>query len=76
MKLSPESQDVISILTLIWYFIKDDELYKHLGVMFSNDCKWTKPIDKLIEKYSKHLNVPSKIKGKYLEKKYYANFRI
>jgi hypothetical protein len=25
--------------------------------MFSNGCKWTKHIDKLIEKYSKHLNV-------------------
>ena len=45
LKLSPETQNVISILTLIWYLIKDVELYKHLGAMFSNDCKWTKHID-------------------------------
>ena len=42
--------------------------------MFSNDCKWTKHIDKLIEKYSKHLNVLRKLKfkfkGKDLEKIY------
>jgi hypothetical protein len=29
--------------------LRDVELHKHLGVIFSNDCKWTKHIDKLIE---------------------------
>jgi hypothetical protein len=51
--------------------LRDVELYKHLGVIFSNDCKWTKHIDKLIEKSSKQLNVLSKFKFKlkrnYLE---------
>jgi hypothetical protein len=28
--------------------LRDVELHKHLGVIFSNDCKWTKHIDKLI----------------------------
>jgi hypothetical protein len=32
--------------------LRDFELHKHLGVIFSNDCKWTKHIDKLIEKSS------------------------
>jgi hypothetical protein len=32
--------------------LRDVELHKHLGVIFSNDCKWTKHIDKLIEKSS------------------------
>jgi hypothetical protein len=27
--------------------LRDVELHKHLGVIFSNDCKWTKHIDKL-----------------------------
>jgi hypothetical protein len=30
--------------------LRDVELHKHLGVIFSNDCKWTKHIDKLIKK--------------------------
>jgi hypothetical protein len=25
--------------------LRDVELHKHLGVIFSNDCKWTKHID-------------------------------
>lgn len=37
--------------------LRDIESHKHLGVIFSNDCKWTKHIDKLIEKSSKQLNV-------------------
>jgi hypothetical protein len=48
------------------------ELHNHLGVIFSNDCKWTKHIDKLIEKSSKQLHALRKLKFKlkrnYLEK--------
>jgi uncharacterized membrane protein len=54
--------------------LRDVELHKHLGVIFSNDCKWTKHIDKLIEKSSKQLNELRKLKFKlkrnYLEKFY------
>jgi hypothetical protein len=32
--------------------LRDVELHKHLGVIFSNNCKWTKHVDKLIEKSS------------------------
>jgi hypothetical protein len=55
-----------------WGTPADVELHKHLGVIFSNDCKWTKHIDKLIEKSSKQINVLRKLKFKlkrnYLEK--------
>jgi hypothetical protein len=30
--------------------LRDFELHKDLGVIFSNDCKWIKHIDTLIEK--------------------------
>jgi hypothetical protein len=57
--------------------LRDVELHKHLGVIFSNDCKWTKHIDKLIEKSSKQINVLRKLKFKlkrnYLEKIYLTN---
>jgi hypothetical protein len=33
--------------------LRDVELHKHLGVIFRNDCKWTKCIDTLIEKSGK-----------------------
>ena len=36
--------------------------HKHLGIVFSSDCKWTKHIDKLIESASKQLNVFRKLK--------------
>ena len=59
--------------------LRDVELHKHLGVIFSNDCKWTKHIDKLIEKSSKQLNVLRKLKSKfkrnYLEKNYLTFIR-
>jgi hypothetical protein len=42
--------------------LRDVELHKHLCVIFSNDCKWTKHIDKLIEKSSKQINVLRKLK--------------
>jgi hypothetical protein len=44
--------------------LRDVELHKHLGVIFSNNCKWTKHIDKLIEKSSKQINVLRKLKFK------------
>ena len=54
--------------------LRDVELHKHLGVIFNNDCKWTKHIDKLIEKSSKQLKELRKLKFKlkrnYLEKIY------
>ena len=59
--------------------LRDFELHKHLGVIFSNDCKWTKHIDKLIEKSSKQINVLRKLKVKlkrnYLEKMYLTFIR-
>ena len=59
--------------------LTDVKLHKHLGVIFSNDCKWTKHIDKLIEKSSKQLNVLRKLKFKlkrnYLEKMYLTFIR-
>jgi hypothetical protein len=36
--------------------------HKHLWIVFSSDCKWTKHIDKLIESASKQLNVLRKLK--------------
>ena len=54
--------------------LRDVELHKHLGVIFRNDCKWTKYIDTLIEKSSKQLHALRKLKFKhrrnYLEKNY------
>jgi sarcosine oxidase/L-pipecolate oxidase len=44
--------------------LRDIDLHKHLGIIFSNDCKWTKNIEKLIEKSSKQLNVSRKLKFK------------
>ena len=44
--------------------LRDDELHKHVGFTFSNDCKWTKHIDKLTEKSSKQLNVLRELKFK------------
>jgi hypothetical protein len=59
--------------------LRDVESHKHLGVIFSNDCKWTKHIDKLIEKSSKQINVLRKLKFKlkrnYLEKIYLTFIR-
>jgi hypothetical protein len=59
--------------------LTDVELHKHLGVIFSNDCKWTKYIDKLIEKSYKQLNVlrqlKFKLKRNYLEKNYLTFIR-
>ena len=59
--------------------LRDVELHKHLGVIFSNDCKWTKHIDKLIKKYAKQINVLRKLKFKfkrnYLEKNYLTFIR-
>jgi hypothetical protein len=47
-------------------------MHKHLGVIFSNDCKWTKHTDVLIERTSKELNILRKLKYRlkrdYLEK--------
>ena len=49
-------------------------MHKYLGVIFSNDCKWTKHIDVLIERTSKQLNILRKLKYRlkrnYLEKIY------
>jgi hypothetical protein len=60
--------------------LRDVELHKHLGVIFRNDCKWTKCIDTLIEKSSKQLHVLRKLKFKhrrnYLEKKYLIFIRL
>ena len=54
--------------------------HKHLGIVFSSDCKWTKRIDKLIESASKQLNVLRKLKyclnRNYLEKIYLTFVRL
>ena len=54
-------------------------MHKHLGVIFSNDCKWTKHIDVLIERTSKQLNILRKLKYRlkrdYLEKIYLVFIR-
>ena len=50
--------------------------HKHLGIIFSSDCKWTKHIDSLIQRTSKQLNVLRKLKfrlkRKYLEHIYFT----
>jgi hypothetical protein len=54
-------------------------MHKHLGVIFSSDCKWTKHIDVLNEKTSKQLNILRKLKYRlkrdYLEKIYLVFIR-
>ena len=53
--------------------------HKHLGVIFSSDCKWTKHIDMLVERASKQLTVLRKLKFRlkreYLEKIYFTFIR-
>ena len=54
-------------------------MHKHLDVIFSNDCKWTKHIDVLIERTSRQLNILRKLKYRlkrdYLEKIYLVFIR-
>jgi hypothetical protein len=54
-------------------------MHKHLGAIFSNDCKWTKHIDVLIERTSKQFNILRKLKYRlkrdYLEKIYLVFIR-
>jgi hypothetical protein len=54
-------------------------MHKHLGVIFSSDCKWTKHIDVLIERTSKQLNIFRKLKYRlkrdYLENNYLVFIR-
>jgi hypothetical protein len=54
-------------------------MHKHLGVIFSSDCKWTKHIDVLIERTSKQLNIFRKLeyrlKRDYLENNYLVFIR-
>ena len=47
---------VSSLILLMTYY-----KHKHLGIIFSSDCKWTKHIDSLIQKTSKQLNVLRKL---------------
>jgi hypothetical protein len=53
--------------------------HKHLGIIFSCDCKWTKHIDSLIQRTSKQLNVLRKLKfilkREYLENIYFTFIR-
>ena len=53
--------------------------HKHLGIIISSDCKWTKHIDSLIQKTSKQLNVLRKLKFRlkreYLENIYFTFIR-
>ena len=49
--------------------------HKHLGVICSCDCKWTKHINTIIERASKQLNILRKLKFK-LNRKYLENIYI
>jgi hypothetical protein len=53
--------------------------HKHLGIIFSSDCKLTKHIDSLIKRTSKQLNVLRKLKYRlkreYLENIYFSFIR-
>jgi hypothetical protein len=50
-------------------------MHKQLGVIFSNDCKWTKHIDVLIERTSKQLNILRKLKYR-LKRDYLENIYL
>ena len=50
-------------------------IYKHLGLIFSSDCKWTNDINTIIERTSKQLNVLRKFKFKF-ERQYLENIYI
>jgi hypothetical protein len=52
--------------------LKSVNKHKHLGIIFSSDCKWTKHIDSLIQRTSKQLNVVRKFKFK-LKRGYLGN---
>ena len=47
-------------------FIQTVNIHKHLGVIFSCDCKWTKHINTIIERASKQLNILRKLKFKLI----------
>jgi hypothetical protein len=51
-------------------------MHKHLSIIISSDCKWTKHIDSLIQRTSKQLNVLRKLKFRlkreYLENIYFT----
>ena len=53
--------------------------HKHLDIIFSSDCKWTKHIDSLIQRTSMQLNVLRKLKFRskreYLENIYFTFIR-
>ena len=53
--------------------------HTHLGIIISNDCKWTKHIDSLIQRTSKQFNVLRKLKFRlkreYLENIYFTFIR-
>ena len=53
--------------------------HKHLGIIISSDCKWTKHIDSLIQRTSKQFNVLRKLKFRlkreYLENIYFIFIR-
>ncbi len=55
------------------------DCHKHLGITFSQDCKWTKHVDRLIETSGKQINVLRKLKFRlkreYLEKIYFTFIR-
>ena len=84
MKFNPNKTDIIIFSTrhlennLLFDFtnisLSPVHMHKHLGVMFWNDCKWTKHIDVLVERTSKQLNILRKLKYRlkrdYLEKIY------
>jgi hypothetical protein len=53
-------------------FFNSVNKHKHLGIIISSDCKWTKHIDSLIQRTSKQLNVLRKLKF-ILKREYLEN---
>jgi hypothetical protein len=53
-------------------FFNSVNKHKHLGIIISSDCKWTKHIDSLIQRTSKQLNVLRKLKFR-LKREYLEN---
>ena len=89
VKLNPDKTDIMVFSTcnratnIVFTFdnsiIQPVESHKHLGLVFSSDCKWTNYIDILIERASKQLNVLRKLKFKldreFLERIYFTFIR-
>lgn len=89
VKLNPDKTDIMVFSSnnrardLVFTFsdsvIEPVNSHRHLGLVFSSDCKWTKHIDTLIDRTSKQLNILRKLKFKlsreFLERIYFTFIR-